>query len=1450
MPKINKYQIINFKYGMDGNRLLSDKIINLNGDHLQMEATNSVGKSMSIQTLIQAICPLSDVNKKFIDIYNVKEPIYTIIEWILDDNKTKLLTGIGFEKKSIVSLEDDVKDKKSNLYKFFTFTIEECADMNIDIENIEIYKNENGIKTLKSLSAMDTYIKTLKTNYPDKIAIFGQHSQAQSKYRDKLAEYGIFQSEWKEILIKLNGGEAVLSSFFEEYNTTEKFMKNKVLPLIDNNLNKSADKNSPIKQLREQVRKFIEHCIQMDDKIKCYDDYSTLLNYTLELKDKLLEVSNIENSIENITEELSKIYYYSVNKNELVKNNITNLENYLNELDIEYSQINYEDASFDYFKSQNEINRLTNIISNLDDKISDLDEKIDNEKEMVNILKYQDLNSQLAKELEDIAKKESDKEILTLENEEISQKIDNIGFSIKELSIKKEQEVINKIDNIDENILSLNNEISNLNNENINYSNEVTDNKIKISKLETALKNYNNKLNLFNSRYLDINSFKEITLMGELIDFPKYINHLSDKKNETINLIKELEVKGLQIEDEIEKLKNDKFTNFNLMKENSNEISYIEQRINVIEQFETKLNDLLQRYELNADELSDIKNIQNTLNKLLLSIKGNSDLLLKQKIKKENELENFKNISNIVIDDNLIELLTKENIEVDFGFNYLIEMDTELDNKVNIINKYPILPYSIILTQNNLEKLKKLETNYKTKFSTPIVVRETLDDLKFENFNNVISINDVCMFASFDVNLLDNEKRERQIDLLEQEIFNIEKEENFLAEQTNNLRQIEFEVEQIKYVSSERDLLSNKLQELITKNDDLAVKEKNIDKQINNLVASKKENKECIKSKENELSKLELKINEVNSLNDDYISVNGFDSKVIELKEEVNMINSIINRNNEDITLKRSLLNSLNISLNDLKKEKNSYTKLIKAYQLYSKGIIVEGSIDELIIKLNALKNNSVVKNLDDLNYDINNALNRKFKLEKDMSELKEDIKTENILDFVVLSDKTTLNDNIKNLNIKKNEIIKAKNIEIKKLNKEEGALEHKASEIAKKYKKEPLALELIVDYDFKKRRNDLLNKKDLTQKEIEQLRDKKVHLDQLIKDLRKYKTTNIVVVEMDDTEILNTVDTLVNNLYLNNENKYTLLKEISKVRDNIDKFNLMKNDNYRLISQNLISDEISVNSQLETINKVEIVLTNEIDKVKNYKENLDAEKTTINKQIKDYLSDCIDELRVLNKLGRVNGEMLFNIALPDTDKINYLIIEDIVNSLCISKNVDEIDSVINSFYLLNKLINISNLKIKVVQYELNNKKAIVNWDKVIKSTSGGQRFCISFIILTILMEYKRYNSKELSHKSTGKVLIMDNPFGETSEEDFLRLVFKLADKFQVQIISYTHVTNASIRVQFNRIYRMTVEKTANNKEIVVIDEDKNSDDNEIVKTNNYIINNKSKEENLFDLIK
>ena len=124
-----------------------------------------------------------------------------------------------------------------------------------------------------------------------------------------------------------------------------------------------------------------------------------------------------------------------------------------------------------------------------------------------------------------------------------------------------------------------------------------------------------------------------------------------------------------------------------------------------------------------------------------------------------------------------------------------------------------------------------------------------------------------------------------------------------------------------------------------------------------------------------------------------------------------------------------------------------------------------------------------------------------------------------------------------------------------------------------------------------------------------------------------------------------------------------------------------------------------------------------------------------------------------------------------------------------------------------------------------------------------------------ILLEYKRYDRNAVidNSKNKGKVLLIDNPFGETSEEAILKEIFELAEKFNVQIISYTHVTNESVRKMFKKIYTMTVETTTSDKEYVDIKELKNINDKEKEKVfmSSFRIGEKERieQDNMFDLI-
>lgn len=144
-----------------------------------------------------------------------------------------------------------------------------------------------------------------------------------------------------------------------------------------------------------------------------------------------------------------------------------------------------------------------------------------------------------------------------------------------------------------------------------------------------------------------------------------------------------------------------------------------------------------------------------------------------------------------------------------------------------------------------------------------------------------------------------------------------------------------------------------------------------------------------------------------------------------------------------------------------------------------------------------------------------------------------------------------------------------------------------------------------------------------------------------------------------------------------------------------------------------------------------------------------------------------------------------------------------------------QVNNYINTFNLLDQIVKIKTIKVEIIQYELYSSN-FVDWDKLETDTTGAQQFCISFILLTVLMEYKRIDEKQIKRESFGKVLVMDNPFGEISEASLLKPMFELAKKLKVQIISYTHIQNQAIRDSFGKIYLLKVNKSSQtNREYV-----------------------------------
>lgn len=1446
MPKFNSFKIVNLKYSDNGRRLMSDNLISARGEHLQVEAKNSCGKTVVIQTLMQSILPLADVGRKAIDLYTIKEPVYSMIEWILDDNKTKLITGIGFERRASLESDENTSGSKSSFFKYFTFTIEEAERLGINLENLEIYKvTSKGGKYLKSLYEMEEYLKHLKYISTEKVNVFGQDSK---KYKQKLEEYGIHQEEWKDINLKINKDESNLPKFFETANTTEKLLKNKILPLIENSLSNPDSKETSIKQLRGQVENFINFCIEMDEKIQSYNDFNILLGYTKEVKEAINQLDISENQKSEVETTLAEYYSYAVNKLDIIEEQKNHNKDKLQQIENKEKYINFELESYELDKLKNQCANIFKLKDDLEKDKKELELKHDKIKEDINILEYQKLNKDLNNNMEYIANKEALKEKLTLKHEEISQQVNNLGYSINKKLSSTVQELEKKRENISSTIKDTIKEKEELENTIENQNSKIKSFSIKLNVKENELNQYNKSLNEFISNNSDIEHFISRTLYGQDVNYANYIDSVNNDIKKCQSRINEYENFLKELNDEINNIKLENHKNDLMIPQINSNIEKLDKEILQLENFEESLDKLAESFDIDREALVSTKDIFKEIKYCVDKFKDETQKSRNYKSELEQKLNILTNTTDISIDSKLQDELDRLGIDTEFGFNHLINLDIPLENKEKMIEECPILPYSIIVSRSNYEKLKKKELQYNTKFTTPIIIREDADNINLSQYNNIITDGNINLLMSFDINLLDKEKRQKDIEFTKNEISKVEDRIDFIESQINKLDEFKYNCSTIQYSIDKKESkklelkeLKKELEEINYRKIDNSKEIENKNYQINKLSTSKNNFSKNLESKKE-------KLKEVKSLYNQYNRVKNHGSYINDLKDKIESIERTLKNNKSLKVKKENDILQFNLQKKEIETKLNDNLKLLKEYTTYNTGYIIEGELNELLSKTKSLRSSSIVNDLNALNNDIANAKSASENFQSRMNTLRQEITSvDDILNKVILNLESELKEKLEKL-IKP---ISEKNKEIEKIAKDYDRLtykiEDKSNDILKQYNRQPIDIDKIEDFDFDKRIADVKAQEKSVIDENMELDELKNTLSVVSQTLERFKKNNVTIKNFDNMDLLQMKNEGIDKLYDIENNQKDLNIKINNINKNINEFNATKNNKYKIITQNFNMPNIGIKSQLEVLKKVELHLENDIRNVEEHKKSLDDEKSIICRKTQEYLKDCINELREFNKLGKHNGQTIFEIKLPKNEDINYNVVNTVIEDLHESKDVSKIEMIINSYYLIDKLIGMGTIKIRVLKYELNNVESLIPWDRVGKICSGGQTFCVSFIVLTMLMEYKRHTPGNLRRSLNSKVLLMDNPFGKTSDEGFLKKIFELAEKFNVQIISYTHIKAMSIRERFNIIYTMDVRNTTSGKELVVLEEDKtHAKIKEYIKTSEYSIQEHILQEDFF----
>ena len=146
-------------------------------------------------------------------------------------------------------------------------------------------------------------------------------------------------------------------------------------------------------------------------------------------------------------------------------------------------------------------------------------------------------------------------------------------------------------------------------------------------------------------------------------------------------------------------------------------------------------------------------------------------------------------------------------------------------------------------------------------------------------------------------------------------------------------------------------------------------------------------------------------------------------------------------------------------------------------------------------------------------------------------------------------------------------------------------------------------------------------------------------------------------------------------------------------------------------------------------------------------------------------------------------------------------------------KKAEEIRKKISKYMstkeLLNVLSDLGKMRVLAYKIDINIKNSgYKTWEQVMKENSGGERFVSFFAVIVALMSYTRTSTRfedDYQRNKDTKTLIMDNPFGPISSEHLLKPLFRIADKYNTQLICLTDLKQNSILNCFNLIYMIKI---------------------------------------------
>lgn len=764
MSKIQTVRLINIGYNNNAIRI-SDECFHMNGESTLLSLRNGGGKSVLVQMMTAPF-----VHKRYRDAkdrpfesyFTTNKPSFILVEWALDGGAGYVLTGM------MVRRSQDTSEENNENLEIVNMICEYSGPCEQDIHHLPVVKKDKKEMILKNFADCRQLFEGYKKDRAKKFFCYDMTNAAQSRqYFHKLMEYQIHYKEWETIIKKVNLKESGLSELFSDCRDEKGLVEKWFLDAVESKLNKEKNR---MKEFQDTLEKYVGQYKENKSSIKRYGTIQKFKEEAVRIDEKAQEYARAEEE-KKAQENLVACFIAKLNSlHEETGQELLTISAKEDEVLRQMERVEYERLSSEIHGLDKECRFHIGSRDMLDREKEGLVHEAERISRALGLLLCAKQEKVLAEEEGELGYVRQRLEVARKKEEDLGPERRFLGYALRRwyetlMAANKEKREQNEKDG--------RRLLEELVHERVKLA-DLTQKLFENASREGALKSrtgfYDQREDEFNQRYgeeLARNILGEYDPGFMDIKLAAYEKELNEETRKRLSMRK-------RQEQDREKKKSMERSMEDMRMEKVRKDSGLSQQQKIREDYEKELEDrrVIMRYlNLGDNLLFAREDILRASERKLLEIDGVRRNLEKEEDVLQKEYQRLTQGKVLELSEELRTGFENLGIHVVYGMEWLKKNGYPERRNQELVRSNPFLPYALILSEQELAKLSESGKELYTSAPIPIVLRETLEEVRETGGGGVQMFSGVSFYVLFNENLLNEEKlrllveeKERQIE--------------------------------------------------------------------------------------------------------------------------------------------------------------------------------------------------------------------------------------------------------------------------------------------------------------------------------------------------------------------------------------------------------------------------------------------------------------------------------------------------------------------------------------------------------------------------------------------------------------------------------------------------------------------------------------------------------------